>query len=74
MPDFTLCILTKSPIKIETIQMGRPLCIRKGHSFPNNDVYMYLFLKIAFISANSKDPDEMPQNVAFHLSLHCLRK
>ena len=22
--------------------------------------------------ANSEDPDEMPQNVAFHLGLHCL--
>ena len=24
--------------------------------------------------ANSEDQDEMPQNVAFHLGLHCLSK
>ena len=29
-------------------------------------------LKIVFISANSEDFDEMPQNVAFHPSLHCV--
>ena len=72
--DFSLCILTKYPVKIETIQMDRPLCNQKGHRFPNNGVCMYLFLRVAFILANSEDPDEMPQNVAFHLSLHCLRK
>ena len=28
--------------------------------------------KIYFVLANSADPDEMPQYVAFHLGLHCL--
>ena len=31
-------------------------------------------LKIAFILANSADPDEMPPYVAFHLGLHCSPK
>ena len=29
---------------------------------------VFLFLKIAFVVAKSIDPDEMLQNVAFHLS------
>ena len=31
-------------------------------------------LKVVFIIANSVDPDEMQQNAAFHLGLHCLPK
>ena len=31
-------------------------------------------LKIAFILANSADPDEMLPLAAFHLGLHCLQK
>ena len=29
---------------------------------------------IDLVLSNSADPDEMPHYVAFHLSLHCLRK
>ena len=33
---------------------------------------MFLSLKIVFVLAKIKGPDEMPHNAAFHLSLHCL--
>ena len=35
---------------------------------------VFLRLEISFALANSVDPDEMPQNVALHLGLHCLPK
>ena len=35
---------------------------------------IYLLLKIAFILANSADPDEMLHIAAVHLGLHCLPK
>ena len=36
---------------------------------------IYFFsLKIAFVLANSVDPDEMSHYTAFHLGLHCLPK
>ena len=31
-------------------------------------------LNVDFVLANSKDPDEMPHFVAFHLGLHCAPK
>ena len=34
----------------------------------------YLSVKDVFTIANSVDPDEMLQNAAFHLGLHCLEK
>ena len=37
-----------------------------------NDIF--LSLKIAYILANSADPDEMLLKVAFHLGLHCLNE
>ena len=37
-------------------------------------MYKFLLLKIGLILANCADPDEMPHDAAFHLSLHCLPK
>ena len=34
--------------------------------------HIFLLLKLAFITTNSVDPDEMPQDAASHLGLHCL--
>ena len=47
--------------------------ISKGHNF---QIMLYFSLKIVFVSklANSADPDEMPQYVAFHLGRYCLLK
>ena len=33
-----------------------------------------LLLFLDFVLAYSADPDEMPQNAAFHQCLHCLQK
>ena len=44
---------------------------RVDFNFQKNIVF--LFLKIIF-QADSVDPDEMPQYVAFHLGHHCLPK
>ena len=58
--------------EIEFSHMGRNngnpnlVCENK---ISNEDVLQSL--KIVFTLANSVDPDEMPQNVAFHLGLHC---
>ena len=41
-------------------------------NFLNHDVS--LFLNVVLIFANSADPDEMQQYVAFHLGLHSLPK
>ena len=59
-----------SPIQTDTI-WDYPLYILRGQmlEFPN---YAFLSPKIVFILANSVDPDEMLQNAAFHLGLHCL--
>ena len=51
------------------------ICVLRGNLSQNlkkNDVF--LSLKIIFILANSKDPDEMQLHAAFHLGLHCLPK
>ena len=37
-------------------------------------IIAFLPLMICFVLASSADPDEMPHNVAFYLSLHCLSK
>ena len=36
--------------------------------------YVFQFLNIVLISANSADPDEMPLKAAFHLGLHYFLK
>ena len=48
--------------------------ISRGHRLEFRSYDVLRSLDIVFILANSKDPDEMPQNVAFHLCLHCLPK
>ena len=42
--------------------------------FSNTCNYVLQSMKIAFMMANSADPDEMPHLEAFHLGLHCLPK
>ena len=51
---------TDFPIQIATIRMGSPIICFKGSQvdFPNKCVLQSL--KIAFITANSVDPEEMP--------------
>ena len=41
------------------------------HSVTLNPLCFFC-LKICFAYTNSVDPDEMPQNAAFHQGLHCL--
>ena len=36
--------------------------------------FFFLSLKVILFLANSADPDEIPHDAAFHLSLHCLPK
>ena len=38
------------------------------------DFKIFFSLKIAFVLANSVDPDEMSHYTAFHVGLHCLPK
>ena len=54
-------------IYIDTIRMGWSINYFKG-------LQVRIFKSIPvdfFILANSKDPDEMPHLVAFHLGLYC---
>ena len=58
-----------------------PDMIQDGSLFILRDHMLYfptkiefLSLKIVLVSANSVDPDEMPQYAAFLLGLHCLPK
>ena len=62
------------PIQINTIRMGFPIHILRGHRLKFSNNYVLQSLKIVFIFANSAGPDEMPRCVAFHLGLHCLPK
>ena len=56
------------PIHIETKSMDLSILYFKG--FLNSNIFQAL--KIAFILANSVDPDEMPHYAAFHQGFHCL--
>ena len=44
--------------------------ITRGHRLYIFKLIIFLSLKIIFALANSADPDEMPDHVAFHLGLH----
>ena len=61
------------PKHIDTISLGSPFCVLRGHrlKFLNYDEFM--LLKIFFIQASSADPDECLY-AAFYLGLHCLPK
>ena len=59
------------PIHICTISME--LSEVAGQNFYNM-LNVIMSLKIAFISANSADSDQMLPNAAFHQGLHCLPK
>ena len=58
-----LCILVDFPVQIATIRMGLSIiCFKGSHvDFPNK--YVLQSLNIAFIIANSADPDEMQHYV-----------
>ena len=65
--NFHPCFQT---IKFGTVQKG-PLYIFMGHRVMFPETFVFLFLKIYIIIANSADPDEIPPYVEFHLGLHC---
>ena len=50
------------------------LTICYDHRNYNSQIKSCLTLMLVFVLANSVDPDEMPQDVAFHLGLHCVPK
>ena len=53
-------------IKFDTVRFGWSIVYIDGsHVIISKNVF--LSLKIDFVYANSADPDEMPQSVAFHL-------
>ena len=66
--NFHPCFQT---IKFGSVQNGS-LFIFRGHTLKFPEDFVFLFLKIYIIIANSADPDEMPPYAAFHLGLHCL--
>ena len=57
-------------IKLQTIQSGWSIVFLRGNMLFLKNV----FFKTDFVLANRPDPDEMPHDAAFHLSLHCLQK
>ena len=61
-------------IQMPRIRKNFQFCFLRGcpSKFLLND--LLLSLKIAFILANSADPDEMPPYVALHQGFHCLLK
>ena len=62
-------------IKIYTTKSGWSLVYIEGPQVILSKYYQIFFsLKMDFVLANSADPDEMLQYVAFHLGLHCLQK
>ena len=66
-----------SPIWFENDTLGVVQCKSQGitgYVTSNQNIFQSLILKMSVILANSKDPDKMPQNVAFYLGLYCLVK
>ena len=61
-------------IKLYTIKSRWSIVSTEGSQVIISKNYRFAFLKINVVLANSTDRDEMPQNVAFHLGLHCLMK
>ena len=64
----------RSRVKHSTTEPLRSLPGVWAIRFRAIEVLLYFFLLSWFILANSADPDEMQQFVAFHLGLHCLQK
>ena len=57
------------------MQISKPMYeIQKQYHFRNDRVNPFTFLNTGKLAtfADGKDPDEMPHDVAFHQSLHCL--
>ena len=67
---FTHFVPMEFPIKFDTFKSGWSIVYIEGSQV----IIVFLSLKIDFVLANSADPDEMPQFVAFHLGLHCFPK
>ena len=73
----TLCILMDFSIQLKAIRIGLSIiyltCLR-GHrsAVPNYDYFCPCGL--FFILISSVDPDEMPNDAAFYLGIHCLSK
>ena len=69
----TLFILMNFPVHIDTISMDLLiLYLWESQGQISKFLYISLSLKIAYILANSADPDEMPPKATFHLVRHCL--
>ena len=62
------------PLHIDTIRMELSILYSKGSQVEISKLWLFMSLKIVFISAISADPDEMTPYEAFHLGLHCLPK
>ena len=62
------------PIHIDILAWICPFCILRGHRFKFLNFNICLSLNIAFILANSADPDELRPYAAFHQDLRCLTK
>ena len=70
----TLDILMNPSIWFDTMSQGWFIVYIKGSQVGISKLRHTPVPEYFFILANSKDPDEMPHNVAFHLGLHCLPK
>ena len=51
---------------IDSIKKDDPLYLLMSYSI------VFLSFMIVLFLADSIDPDEMPQNMVFHLGIHCL--
>ena len=65
----TLCILIHSSIWFDTKSLEQFIIVHIKWT-----KVRFVSVKVVFTIANSVDPDEMLQNAAFNLGLHCLEK
>ena len=52
--------------------MGLSIMYFKESQVEYSKLWLFLYLKVLFILANSADPYEMQHFAAFHMDLHCL--
>ena len=71
----TLNALKDYSFWFDTINLGWSIAYKVGSKVINpKNKNVFLSMKMAFVLANSVDPDEMLQYAAFHLGLHCFSK
>ena len=71
--QLNLCILMDSSFWFYTINLGQSIVHIKGCPVIIKKIYSFVKRSFFFFT-NSVEPDEMQQNAAFHLGLHCLQK